>query len=325
MKPRRIRILSALSLAAALLALACPASAQNAGNEAAADILFKEGKKFAEANDWEHACPKFIESQRLAPSVGTLLNIGNCYEKAGKLASAYGAFREAEVVARTRGDAERQAEAARRAEALTSKLAKLEIVVPGATRAIPGLTIKKEGGAIIGEGQWGTPLPADVGNYTIEASAPGYKTWMTTIRIAADGSSASVWVPPLEKGDATSKPYWTGQRAAGATVGSVGVAGVIASLALGGVAMANNSASKQDCSLTDPNFCNAAGASLRSEAIKLGNASTAAIVIGGALLTTGIVLFATGAPSKKTEPTKIEGARVEISPGVGALALRGRF
>jgi hypothetical protein len=317
-----VKTLAALAALALVVALASPASAASAQDEATAETLFRDGKQLVAAGRYAEACPKFVESQRLSPSTGTLLNVGDCYEHLGKLASAWGAFQDARNRARSSGDTDREKEAERRADILKPKLAMLEIVVPGATRAIPGLTIKKEG-APVGEGQWGSPLPTDVGNYTIEASAPGHKTWSSSIRIAADGSSASVWVPALEKGDA--QPFWTGQRAAGIAVGSVGVVGVIVGSALGGLAVSKNSASKQDCSPADPNSCTPAGVALRQVAITTGNASTAAIVVGSALVTTGIVLFATGAPSKKTELTKTEGARVEVLPGVGALALRGRF
>jgi hypothetical protein len=117
-----------------------------------------------------------------------------------------------------------------------------------------------------------------------------------------------------------SAPYWNGRRTAGLAVGLVGVAGVAVGAALGAVALSKNSASKLDCSPENPNLCNDTGASLRSTAITLGNASTAAFAVGGAMVVGGIVLFVT-APSAKRPPA----ALVEILPGLGGLALRGRF
>jgi hypothetical protein len=302
----------------AILGLASPSWAASAQDQAAAYELFRAGKQLAAAGDFEHACPKLVESQRLDPTSGTLLSIGDCYEKLGKLASAYGAFREAEVSARGSGDRARQAEAIRRAEILAPQIAHLAITVPPAAR-VPGFELKKDG-TVVGEGQWGASLPIDVGYHELVATAPGYKPWSSTIRIDNNGSAASVQVQPLEKQSDTASPLWNGQRIAGVAVGSIGIVGAIVGGALGGVALAKNSASKQDCSPTNPNSCTQAGASLRSEAITAGNASTAGLVLGGALFTTGIVLFATAAPSKKSAD-----AGVEILPGVGALAFRGRF
>ena len=310
-----------LAITALVFTLTTPAWAASAQDQAAAEVLFQEAKKLVEAKNFAEACPKFVESQRLDPGPGTALNIASCYEASGKLASAWGAFKEAEMLAKNMGDTARQGEAVRRAGLLEPRLSKLTIVVPGTTRAVPGLVVKKDG-AVVGEGQWGSALPADVGNYTIEASAPGCKPWSSIVRIGTDGSSASLWVPPPEKQtDAPAPPYWNGRRVAGVAFGSVGVAGVIVGGALGGLALAKNSASKQDCSPTNPNSCTPAGVALRSTAFAVGNASTTAIVIGGAFLTTGVVLFAIAEPSKK----KTEGSRVEVLSGIGALALRGRF
>src|SRR5512136_2811036 len=62
---------------------------------AAAEVLFREGRKLVAANDFAAACPKFAESQRLDPAVGTLLNWAACEEHVGKLASAWQRWKEA--------------------------------------------------------------------------------------------------------------------------------------------------------------------------------------------------------------------------------------
>jgi hypothetical protein len=88
----------------------------------------------------------------------------------------------------------------------------------------------------------------------------------------------------------------------------------------GGIAITKNNQSKQDCSPTDPNFCNNAGVAIRQDTKTASTISTAAIVVGGVALAGGIVLVAT-APSAK----KPEAARVELLPWVGGATLRGRF
>src|SRR5262249_9160826 len=102
-------------------------------DQAAAEVLFNEATKLEAQGKLDEACPKFVESQRLDPTPGTLLNIGDCYEKAGKTATSYGAFIDAEATARSGGDKLRQQEALRRAKLLEPKLSMLAIRVSVAT------------------------------------------------------------------------------------------------------------------------------------------------------------------------------------------------
>src|SRR4051812_15990847 len=117
-----------ISCVAILLLLgAVPRSARaeaSAADEAVARALFKEGRSLIDSEP-ARACPKFEESQRLDPGIGTLLNLGICYEAIGKTASAYGAFGEAAVMAHKAGDKPRQDDAERRAKAVEAKLSRL--------------------------------------------------------------------------------------------------------------------------------------------------------------------------------------------------------
>ena len=318
--PRHLRGALVCGVIGAVLATASPSFAEGAADEALASTLFKEGRALMEAGDYARACPKFVEAQRLHAATGTALNVGDCFEKTGKLATAWGAFKAAEVLARKNGDAARQAEAARRAELLSPRLPKLAIVVPPAAR-VPGFELKRDG-AVVGEGQWGSSLPVDVGAHTIEASAPGRKAWSTVVRVETDGSTASVEVPVLdvEAVMAAQRPFWSAQRVAGLVVGSVGLAGF--GLAGGSAAHAasRNSESKQNCSPTDPNFCSEVGLSLRSDAKTAASVSTAATIIGAVALAGGAVIFLT-APARGPA----EADRVAVVVRLGGVAVQGRF
>src|SRR3954466_12003082 len=66
---------------------------------AAAEALFEEGVNLSERGAYAQACEKFEASEALAVAVGTLLRLGDCYEKTQRLASAWSRFREAASLA----------------------------------------------------------------------------------------------------------------------------------------------------------------------------------------------------------------------------------
>src|SRR5437762_4686516 len=96
----------------------------------AAETLFIEAKKLMEAKRFDEACPKFADSQRLDPGVGTLLNLALCYERQGKVASAWSTYRDAASAARTAGQADRENMARQRASALEPRLSRLTVAIP---------------------------------------------------------------------------------------------------------------------------------------------------------------------------------------------------
>src|SRR5436309_1887312 len=81
-----------------------PAFAQD--NSALVESLFEEGKKLAAAGNYTDACPKFLASYNLEHRTGTALNLADCYEKSGQLASAWARFVEVATVAERAGQIE---------------------------------------------------------------------------------------------------------------------------------------------------------------------------------------------------------------------------
>ena len=314
----------------ALFALAAPARASGPADEATAMALFKEAKARMALGDYPGACPKLAEAERLFSTSGMLLNLGDCLEKLGKLASSYGAFNKAEVVARNAGDGARQAEAARRAQALEGSLSKLTITVSPMNH-FAGFEVRRDG-ELVGEGQLGAALFADAGEHTVEASAPGRKKWTGTVQVGPSGASASVEVPELDvdaAAQAAARGFvWGPQRVAGLAVTSAGVASAIVGAVFGARAVSKNDASKADCSAKDPTLCNATGVSLLNDAKTAGLVSTGTLIAAGVLAAGGLALFFT-APSQAPPAKASAGVRVEVRPRVGSgevgLTVLGRF
>ena len=182
-----------IAVALAGLILYVPAAgAQNAGAEA----LFREGRTLIKQGNLKAGCDKLEASEKLESSVGTLLNLGDCREKLGKLASAWASFRKAEAIAKRDGnDKKRQLEAKRRALKIEPDLANITIQV-GPKSKSNGLVIKRDGEVIDAE-VWGDAIVVDPGSHVVVAEAPGYKPWKQELSVGKGGKRWVV-VPSLE-------------------------------------------------------------------------------------------------------------------------------
>jgi hypothetical protein len=298
-------------------------------NKAASSAVFADAKRLAAEGHFAEACPKFEEAQRLYPTSGTLLNLGNCYEQMTppRTASAWGAFKQAEVMARNAGDTSRQEEAARRAEVLEPALSKVTIV-PNPAARVPGLDVKWDGKSV-GEGLWGTAFPVDAGEHAIEASAPGKKTWTGKVLVRSNGGTVPVDVPGLDAAllsatattaseSAPPPPFWNTQRAVGLGIGAAGLVGVVVGSIFGAKAAGKNSDSLPHCRPDDITRCDSLGVTLRGEAYSAAKVSTILFIVGGAMAGGGTITFLT-APSGAPKIQPVVGA------GFGGLTLRGQW
>jgi serine/threonine-protein kinase len=333
-------ILAGSSLVVAVTIAGASARAQAGGDKAAAEVLFEQAHALVEKGDYRQACPKYAESLRLDPGLGVMLHLASCWEKAGKPASAWAQYREAEQVAVRTGDS--RAEVARkRAEALEQKLYRLTIVVPAAV-TVDGLAVARDGEPV-GRAQWGTAVPIDPGEHVIVAMAPGKQRWegrveapdqfgstSITVPVLADASapaaSAASSAPAFPEASAQNLPpdsaappasMWTTQRILAVGAGAVGVIGVGIGTYFGIVTKTKLDDSNSDgCS---GNHCNSTGASLRNDAFNAGTVSTVAFVVGAVGLAGGAVLWFT-APSPTTPRV---GAAV--GPGGGTVVVGGAW
>lgn len=165
---------------------------------AAAQALVDEGGALMDAGKYAAACPKFEQATKLIPEgIGAKLELAECYEKIGRLASAQGQYLQAGALARAKKD-ERAQDAERAAARLKPQLATMRLDVPSAVQDIEGITLTWDGRAL-DRGIWGTPIPVDKGKHVIEVKAPGWKPWKDDVTVEANGRSVTQEVPLLEK------------------------------------------------------------------------------------------------------------------------------
>jgi hypothetical protein len=171
-----------------------PAFAQT--DAALAESLFREGKRLVAANKFSEACPKFAESYRLDPGLGTLLNLATCYESEGKIASAWAQYSEAAARARRENDPDRAEFADERVNALEPQLPRLSVSVAKEAEH-PGLIVKLDGQPL-NNAVLGVPLPVDPGVHQLEASANGKETWTQSIKFEPGAPVIAVTIAPLK-------------------------------------------------------------------------------------------------------------------------------
>ena len=306
---------------------------QSPTDKAASDVFFKDAKKLVEEGRFNEACPKFEESQRLDPTPATLLDPGDCYRSASppRNASAWGAYRQAEAMARQRGDAARQDGAALRAQAVEPSLSKVTIAVPPDAR-LPGLEVKWDG-RLVGEGAFGSPFPVDAGEHAIVASAPGHKSWTSKGLVGANGATTKIDVPILPPGAAEAAPgapgadvpHWGTQRTLGAGVGVAGLVSVVVGSIHGVKAANKNAESLPHCQPDNSKLCDAVGVALGEDAFGAAAVSTVGFIAGSVGLVGGTILFLTapsGPVKSATGRLRFEAAPI-VGFAMGGVSLRG--
>jgi hypothetical protein len=329
LRPSRLAIAAVVLAVGTISAFAYGDSA----DAARAEALFAEGRRLLASGDYAAACPKFADSQALDPAPGTALNLATCYEKAGRLASAWAAFKSAQASAETAGQHDRAAVAKKKVASLEPRLSRLTIKVPESTR-LSGLEVRCDHEPIR-EAEWGVAVPRDGAGHDIEASAPGKKTWTSHVELKESKQTLEVEVPRLEDAplpvpalgaqavpspsaeplaarpaplaDVAQEPDGLGktQRIVGLTVGGVGVAGIVLGAVAGLEANSKYNDAKSTCGPSAPSCDSASFApanSIHDSANSWATASTVAFAAGGVALAAGAILFFT-APKKHTTPT----------------------
>jgi hypothetical protein len=307
------------SLAAgALLAALGVTSGAHADDRAAAQALFDAGKVLMGENKIAEACPKFEASYKLDKTLGTLLNMADCHEKAGKLATAWAEFGAANERASRAGD-NRAEFAKQREDALTPRLPKLQITVQNPR---PTLTIHRDD-ARLEEAAYGVALPIDPGKHPIVVKRGDEVIHQQTVE-TAEGATAAITVdlaaieraapPPrvtTNRGDAGAlPPERSSQKLIGFIVGGVGLAAVAGAAVLEVVAISKKPGADQCVN----QFCSPTGFQSAQDAETFAN-------VGQWVGIGGLVAVAIGVTLVLTAPSEPDPA---VRTGTASAMRRGR-
>jgi hypothetical protein len=339
-----IQPIFAVAVLGALALVARPAAAEThaAAESAAAEALFQQAAALMQEGKFRDACEKFEGSQELEPALGTQLRLADCYDRAGRTASAWSTFQDVISLAHSRGEPEREQMAAVRVKDLESRLSRIKFKL-GSQRTLEGLSVRLNR-TVIPAATWDVALPVDPGPQRLEVTAPGKVSWSTSVDVAAGPSIKVVNLPdladqpraanetgtpgaPARLADShdDAAPPGRGQRTLGYVTGAVG----LVSLGVGGF-LAYRAKSRYDdslehCRADDASKCTAQGVAERDSARHLANGGTATLVAGGALVAGGLLLVLL-APHH--EPSSSRSA-LQVSAGVSqvgaSMGLTGRW
>src|ERR1019366_4996520 len=135
-----------------------------------ADVLFRQGRASADAGDYPHACVAFTESFRLDPAPGTLLNLADCEQHIGRLASAWVHFVRLEKCLPATD--ERREVAHERAATLAPRVPWMTITLAPDTP--PDARVFRDD-VEIDSASVGLLLPVDPGPHSLLIVAPGHE------------------------------------------------------------------------------------------------------------------------------------------------------
>lgn len=292
-------------------------------NAAAAEALFVEGRDLLQDGKLDLACPKLAESHKLDPATGTLLALAICYERQGKIASAWAAYAEVVTRAQNEKNAEREKAAQEKATALEKTLPRLVIEVAPELSHIEDLRIVRDG-TPIGRGSFGSSIPVDPGEHRVQATADAREPFSTRITVGA-GETKTVVVGPMRALGPLQEeqPFFTPMRKAGVGVAAVGIVGLGIAGGLAGAALGKKNESDLDCVV---DACSPRGIVVRNEARGLGDGATVALISGGVLVAAGATLFLLGGPKAPATTGQRSVWMVPFaSPTSAGLAGGGKF
>ena len=327
--------LRCVALGAAIAACAiAPRDARADDTAATAQALFDEATALKAKEDWAGACPKFESSYKLDPALGTLLNLANCFEKLGKIASAWARWEEAFQWATKNGD-DRAEYAKTQRDALVPRLPKLKIEV---TSRAAALSIERDTTKVT-EPMYGASLPVDPGDHTIFVKRDDEVLKTEKIKVVeAQSAEVKLDLAAIEKAAPPPKPKGGGVvvvgpsptlRKVGWGVGAAGLAGLVVTGVLEGLAFSKKGEAELACV---NKFCTPEGKRIADQGVAFAEAgqwvgigSLLVTAVGVTLLIvtpSNVITTQPAAPKKETAARRDVWAAPWIAPESGAPGAR---
>lgn len=321
--PCRFAHFTAVSLIASLSLTALPriAVAQEPAAGVSADALKHAREQFGQAlalqtaGDWAGALTLLKEVAAVKSTPQVRFNMALCEEKLGRLLAALGDYELAAADARAEKADQVAEEVETRREALSLRIPKLT-VKRGAGADAASVVLD---GVSIGDQVIGTPMPIDPGPHTIEASAPGFKPFRKSVRVAEQQSETVELVlepEPVVPPDQQTPAQGSAGRSPlpGYIIGGVG----LATLAVSGVFYGMRAATISEL---DSACVNRVCPVDQQDKIDQGKMYTTlanvTLAVGIAAVAGGVVWVLTSGPSSKPQ--------VALAPAPGGAQLLGKF
>jgi len=319
-----VRARLVLSIVAAL----CNVELARAEAPAAADVLFEQAREEMRQGNYAAAYAKLLESQRVDPSNGTLLNLIVCEEKLGKIASAW--QHAAELVERLPETDERKSIAERRVAALSARVPRL-VVRRGAS--VPLDTKVLLDGTELDASSFGVPLPIDPGPHGIVVRTSGQADRVERLSLveaqtlewrvrSAEPEQAFPRQPPVPRASASprreaskSPPDVAESKSwIGWTIVGAGAAALTSAAVLGLMTLDRKSDVENVCPPPERRCRDASGVEMADEGKRLFNGTLIAAGVGAAGIGIGLYLLTHASSSahatESVHPTGIVGAYV---------------
>jgi hypothetical protein len=250
-------------------------------------VLFREGRSLVDLGNYAGACPKFAESLRLDYAPGTLLNLADCEEHTGRIATAWAYFND--LSTELPPTDERQPMAVQRANALEPRLPHLTV---RSRAGLPvGVKVTRDD-VELGRASLDQALPVDPGVHTVVVSEGGRERSRVTIEVR-EGQSRVMAVD--DEASSTGNP----SRTAGWITGGLAVTAFATGAYFGVSALSDNGAANAHCA---SGVCTN-GASARDYDDARSQARIADVALGIGLVATVVTGILVYSSLRKSEAT----------------------